>query len=219
MSLLTTDIYGQVITRRDIELAVIGQLQAWLPACVAEIERQAGLNPQTIALPPDPIESYRGGLDFYTWQTGWGSPCLITVVQPFGEPEREYGNGTYLQVFEIQVATIVQGEDEDTAREFADYYGAAVMMALVQHGSLGTFATGNQVALKTVLMGYPSVVFMSPDERRLVRSVVTVHSIVDGVISEAAGPATPPINPYAPPGSWPQVESIDVTVEGTPLSS
>jgi hypothetical protein len=212
---LTTDIYGQVVSRRDVELAVIAQLQAWTPACVAEVERQAGLQPQTIPLPPDPDKSYRGGLDFLGFEVGW-CPCLITVVQPTGEPEREYSNGTYLQAFEIQVAATVVQQDEDTSREYADYYGAAVMMALVQHGSLGRFANGNPVAVKTVLAGYPTVQFWNPDERRVIRSVVTVHSLIDSVVTEAAGPVTPPANPYQLPGGWPDVETVHVVT--SPLS-
>lgn len=218
MSPITTDIYGQIITRRDVELAVITQLQNWIPAYIAEIERQAGLPSQMLPLPPDPDQSYRGGIDFETWQAAWGSPCLITVVQPMGEPERQYSNGTYLQAFEIQVAAIVQQEDEDTARQYADYYGGAVMGALLQHGSLGTFANGNPVAVKTVLTGYPVVSFMTPEIRRVIRSITTVHTLVDGVLTEASGPATPPANPYSPPGTWPDVATVDVVIEGEPLS-
>lgn len=214
---LTTTTYGQIVTRRDVEQAVIAQLQAWVVPSLAEIERQAGLPPQTIPLPPDPVASYRGGMDFNTFQAGW-CPCLITVVQPIGEPEREYGNGTYLQAFEIQVGAVVQDQDEDTARQFADYYGAAVMMALVQHGSLSTFANGNPVAVKTVLTGYPTVEFWNPEERRVIRSVVTVHSLIDSVVTESAGPKAPPANPYQLPGSWPTVETVHVTVTPKPLS-
>lgn len=214
MSPLVNTIYSQVVTLHDVEQAVISQLRTWIPACLAEVERQAGIAPGTIPSPPDAINSFTGGIDFNTWSPAL-TPVLITVVQPVGEPEREYGNGTYLQTFEIQVATIVQEGDEDTSRAVAQFYGAAVMMALVQHGSLGTFSqTGNQVALKTVLAGYPHTIFPdpSPNARRVVRSEVTVHSLIDQVVTETAGPATPPSLPYQAPGDWPEVTTVATTV-------
>jgi hypothetical protein len=214
---LTTNIYGQVVSRRDVELAVIDQLQTWIPAAVAEIERQAGLPTQTIPLPPDPDVSYRGGLDFLTFEVGW-CPCLITIVQPLGAPAREYSNKTYRQMFEVRVAGVVVEQDEDTARQYADYYGAAIMMAIGQNGSLGTFANGNPVALGTVMTGYPTTEFWNPDERRVIRSVVTFETEIDSVLTGAAGPAKPPANPYQLPGDWPSVDTVNVTTGTQALS-
>jgi hypothetical protein len=211
------DIFGQFVSLADVEQAVIAQLQNWIPAYIAEVERQADLPPQTIPLPPDPVGSYRGGIDFDTWQAGL-CPCLITVVAPLGEPEREFSDGTYLQMFEIQVAAILQMEDEDTTRRYAQYYGIAVANALLQHGSLGSFPNGNQVAVKSLLAAYPTLAFPNPDERRVIRTVVGVHSYIDGVLTEAAGPAVPPENPYAPPGGLPEVAAVAVTVTAEPLS-
>lgn len=215
----TDTIYGQVITGYDLEQAVLTHLQTWLPTCLAEIERQAGLAPQTIPVPPDPDNSFTAGLDFETWQAAY-TPQLIVVVSPVGDPERLTGDGTYQQVFEIQVATVIQADDENTSRQQGQWYGAAVMMALLQHGSLGKFSTGNPVALKTVLAAYPALSFKETDDalgRRVVQSLVVVHSIIDGVVTESAGPATPPAVPYEIPGNWPEARSIVTTIDAQPL--
>jgi hypothetical protein len=92
------------------------------------------------------------------------------------------------------------------------------MGALLQHGSLGTLPSGDPVSLKTVLTGFPAVSFWTPDERRVIRSIVTARALIDNVLTEAAGPVAPAANPYALPGDWPLVETVNTTISATPIS-
>lgn len=207
-------IFGPMVSRRDVATAVISHLQAWMPDYLAEVERQEDLAPHTIPVPPDSVNSWKIGVDFNTWFAG-AEPTLIVLVTPSGMPERQYSNGTYLQDYMIQVGAIVIGDDEDDAITLADYYGLAVAGAIMHHGSIGTWTDGSPVSINTRLTASPSLTFPFPDSekgRRVVRSTLTVHAIIDNVLVEAAGPVEPSDNPYDDPGPYPVVDEVNVTI-------
>ena len=216
--------FGRIISRRDVELAVVAFLQSWVPTYIAEIERQAQLPARTLPLPPDTNLSYRGGLDFNTWEQGW-SPVYIAVVQKDGSPER-YDAGRYLQPFRITCACNVVitdqmvslsgetgGLEEDSARQYADMYGMAACAAILQHGGLGLWPDGTTVSLKTVMASYPATTFPYEDRRSVTRSTFEVVAYVDSVLTEADGPVSPLITPYFGAPDYAQVESVNLTLE------
>lgn len=220
----TTDpnaLFGRLVTRRDVELAAVSFLQTWVPTYVAELERQGGLAPQTVPLPPDPNLSYRGGLDFDTWEPAW-SPVFIVVAQPTGAPQRADGAGNYLQTFSLNVGVNFQFSgatmpslgviEEDSARQYADILGMAACAAMLQHGGLGNWADGSFVALETWMTEYPKTSFPFADERRITRCQFTLMSVVQNVVTEAAGPKVPAGNPYASPPDLPLVTTAPIVV-------
>lgn len=212
------DIYGPIVSRYAVANAVRSQLQLWLPSQLAEIERQEGLAAHTLPLPPDSDASYKIVLDFTLDVPQQIVPCLLIVAQPFGEPERM---PVIDQPFEIQIGSVIVGTDEDEAIMFADLYGAAVMSAIGQHGSLGTWSNGDPVATESALRGFPETMYMAPDSplsRRLVRSTVTFESLISNVFDPRQGPRSVPSNPYVDPGNWPTVQSTNVTFEDESLT-
>ena len=226
-------IFGRIVTRRDIELALCAFLRNWIPTYVAEIERQAGLPAQTIPLPPDPALSYRGGLDFNTWQQTW-APVFIVTVTPQGAPERKMAAGVYCQTFLIGVAVnfvvtnevpdlALSGSEaaglEDNARQYADMLGMAACAAILQNGQIGLWPDGGPISTKTTLLRYPTSIFPNPDNRRIVRSWFELTLVADWVLQEAGGPGTPPIQPYGDSSLWPTIEAVDVTLEADPIDA
>lgn len=218
------EIFGQIVTRRDVELALVSFLQAWIPTYVAEMERQAQIAPRTVPLPPDQDKSYRGGLDWDSWEQAW-SPVFIVNPQAMGSPERQYGPGVYLQPFQVdccvnfvatnQIRDLVadgKGLLEDNARQYADILGMAACAALLQHGQIGKWPSGAPISTKTYLSRYPVTVYPYPKDRRVARSQFSVVMLVDGVVREAGGPPAPYLDPYQDAPDYPIVNTINVTL-------
>jgi hypothetical protein len=206
--------FGRIITPRDVENQVILALQTWVPTYIAEIERQGELAPHTIPTPPDENLSYRAGLDFDTWEQAW-SPIFITRIVPKGTPERQYGNGTYLQPFEVDVAVnfVITNEAislapaqggtlEDSARLYSGLLGMAACAGILQH----------PFSLKTVMTQYPNTVFPYPENRRVCRTVFSLLTLVDYVVAEGYGPAQPSLDPYDDLPDYPVVGDVNITL-------
>jgi|SRR6185437_478813 len=226
----TTDpgaLFGRLVTRRDVEIAIVSFLETWVPTYVGEIERQGGLEPRTIPMPPDPSLSYRGGLDFNTWEASW-TPTFIVNAQPFGAPMRVDASGTYVQEFELAVGVNVQYSgatmpslgplEEDSARGYADMLGMAACAAMLQHGGLGAWPDGSSVSYDTWMVEYPRTVFPFPDERRVCRAQFVVNAMIANVVTAAAGPRTPAQNPYAAPGDLTVVDAVGIEVDAFPIA-
>lgn len=217
-----TSTFGGILGREQVEQAVLTTFQtppagSSYPLIVyylAEVERQRGLNPRTLPVPPGP-DSYRGGLDFDTFEEQW-APQLTVLAEPVGSAER-HEEGVYGQWYEIRVGALVTEVDEDAARLLADRYGAAVGALLAQNGGLGTrvdFTTGTTIpfATKTNVESVPRTEYPDPLLRRFVRSVVTLHTFVDQIVQEDGPQAFGP-DPYATPLGWPTITTVDVQLE------
>jgi hypothetical protein len=204
------DIYGPLVSRGDVEAAVIKTLRRWMVAYIAAVERWQGLPARAISVPPG-SESYAGDLDYEAWEAS-GSPTIIVVAQPFDAPLRT-GPGEYNQTFDIQVAAVVSvtGDGEAT-RVLADQYGIALAALLTQQGDLG------HVAQSTMLVGSPRSEYLNPDVRDSMRAVVGIHSLVCAIVDESTGPRVPPSDPYARPGDMPPVEHTHVTVQAVSVT-
>lgn len=174
---------------------------------LAEVERQAGLSPGTIPVPPAP-DSFYGGVDFESWEQVL-LPSIVVVADPVDAPDR-FGDGTVGQWYEVQIGSIVTGDTEDAAQDLAAYYGTAVMGAILQNGDLGGVA--NQTEVTTAA----KVELVEDATRAFARSVLTVRTYLDQIVSTYDGPAAPvswPSDPYTPPADAPTVETVTIDVE------
>jgi hypothetical protein len=215
-----SDSFGPFVSRADVEHAVLNTLQTppagtGYPALVyylAEAERLAGQPAHTFDMPPS--GSYRASLDF-TRYIADGLPLLIVVVKPTGRPER-YERGQYSQWFDVQVAAVVKGDDEDAARALADAYGVAIANLIEQSGGLGPNrdSTG-RFAIKTNLEAFPDVEFeeSATSSRNVLRTVVTFQTCVAPVLIET-GPPSFPQDPYAAAIEPVTVETVTTTFDG-----
>lgn len=211
-----TDVFGPIISRWQVEQAVLNVLQnppasgltsPRLVYYLAEIERQNSLGAQTLPVPPGP-NSYRGGVDTVTLQAEW-FPMLTVVAQPAGKPVA-VDTFTYAQSYEISVTATVGDDNEDTARMIADHYGAAVVAAILQNGSLGIGAT------TTMLARMPSAELLSAVTRQVLRSVAVFTTTIAPAVTNA-GPTSWQSNPYSDPSSLPAVDTVNVTVAANSL--
>jgi hypothetical protein len=223
----TNSPFGTIVSRQDVEQAVLTTLQTWILTYLAEVERREGLQPQTIPPPgntfpagpsyPSTSDAFRGSLDFEHWEAG-DLPMLIVVAQPVDDAIL-LGSGKYLQWFEIEVASVCHDpNDQNVARQLADWYGAAVKSLFVQPAgqNLGTRVDneGNTVffANRTILTEDPRTNFIDPTVREFAYSQLTIRSLIEGIVNESVGPTVVPADPYATPAAIPTVETTNVTV-------
>lgn len=171
---------------------------------LAEVERQAGLRPGTLPTPPA-ADSFYGGVDFESWTQDL-LPSIVVVADPVEEPIR-FGTGAIGQWFEMQIAAVVQGDNEDAAQAIAAHYGTAIMGAVMQSGYLDG----------TELTVAPKVELLEDNMGRVfAMSVLTVRAFLEQVVDAFTGPAPPvdwPSDPYTPPPDWPTVETVSIDVE------
>lgn len=212
-----TDSFGTIVARWQVEQAILSTLQAIPPSpataptivyYLAEVERQMGLSPRTLPLPPGP-NSYRGGTDGVTMMAEW-LPMIHAIAQPIGKVEY-LDRYTAAQPYKLQMLCTVGDDDEDMARMIADAYGAAVARALLDFGALGGLASG------TMLTAAPSVAPLDArDARQVMRSSLTLETLIAPVFTVGA-PSVWTADPYAPPAAEPQVQTVTTTVTAQPI--
>lgn len=196
---------GRIVSRQNVEQQVLLILQTWLESTyLPEVEAQNGL-PDTLVRPPS-ADSYYGGVDDQTWSENM-LPAIIVVAEP--TEDAIHLASAYQQWFEVQITAVVVGDDENSGRTLADWYGAAIMSAVAQSENLDGFA-GN-----TLLIGFPRVTFVEepPDRREFAQVTAIFHMLISDVVNETGRPA----EPGWPPPAINDAETTDVTVTGVPI--
>lgn len=185
--------YGAVVTSRDVRLALQDTLKDWLPATLAEVARQAGVDPRKV---PTPMSWHRlSNPDDYRDDQ---LPAVV-VASPglVGPPAVEY-SGLVTKTWEVIAAAVVRGDSHEDVADLGSLYTAAIEMAAMQNRDLGgrldaVGATGCDVSLLDN---------RSPDVgSRWTRTLADVYVVfaveVAGVLDISVGPAEPPTDPYA----------------------
>lgn len=205
---------GQIVSRGQVEQAVVTTLQVWLETYLAEVERQNAIQVGSTLRPPSTDADIYGSLDVFLFEDQ-NTPALIVTVQPFGDAESP-GNGVWDQWFDVQVRAVVaiadaSAQGEAHVRAIADLYGAAVMAAVMQdRGTVaGTLAT---VAQRTRMVSTPTTEFVDEELRNVQMAVCRFRSLVQSVVDEMQAPAAPVPDTSTPP-PWPTVTSTDLTLD------
>jgi hypothetical protein len=168
-------IYGTLITDTAVELAVIEQLQAWLPSYLVEAAVQDGL--AEIALPRS-YDTTRGAM------TKWTEQALpAVVVQIGGTIGLSRKSGKYRAVYGCSVGAVVGGQTRANTRQLAGIYGLSIAAALCQQA--GAWTDG----IEWTDLDYDLI-----DEdrsRTLMAAIISLDVAVNGVLDVHAGPAGP----------------------------
>lgn len=211
-----SDVFGPLIEPWAIEQAALSVLSTPPPGgsaarvvyYLAEKERQLGLPPRTLKVPPGP-SSYRGGVDADTFEAEW-FPILHVVVTPADNAE-QLDPMQYAQRFQIEVTATAGDDDENLARRLANALAVAAAKALLDHGSLGIGATN------TYLLHGPSPSLLAPTKRQVIRSKVDLVTFVAPTLRVGAPPSWTD-DPYDDPAPLPTVETVNVTVIADPIT-
>lgn len=207
--------FGVIFSRYQLERAILSTLQTPPPGAtasllayyVAESERQQGLAPQTIPLPPGP-SSYRGGVDAGTLMAEW-FPMVTVTAQPAGDAQR-LDRYTLAQAYEAQVVCTAGDDSEQAARMVADAYGASVAKLIMDFGTLGIGATDTRVTRMADI-----ALLDATNARQVCRATVHVQTLIAPAL-ETSPPSAWPASPYTPAAQWPTVQTVNnVTVTAT----
>ena len=204
---MTESIFGPVVSTIAVEKAVISTLQVWIPEWLTALEEKEGLFKGELIRPPDP-ESYHGGDDFESYKSDLLPEYIVDVK---AETLERFASAGYEVGYEIQIAVIVQTQDEESARLQASLHGAA-MMLLVQQPELGGLAE------RLVMTKPPTPEFLDPSVRNFMRAVGSFMAWVVPVVDDRVGPPAPQPGeseqyngPEEPWDEEPTIESVDVT--------
>lgn len=197
-------IFGPIVTRIQIAAAVKETLSDWLPAYIAEIERQNELEPESLPMP----RSY----STRTQVTKWGedqTPAVV-IVSPglSGPPERD-GSGIWRAPWGVAVAVIAGGNSQETVIENSSYYGAAVRACLLQRQPL----PGVDGRVRWLDEDYTDI--PESDSRSLAAARIELECLIPTAVDDMAGPSPdtePPEDPYTEPADWPAAEETHLTI-------
>lgn len=207
------DVFGEIVAPWNVERAVLGVLETWMPAYLLNLETKNSFQAKHLGRTPKP-SGYRGSLDWQSVKQEW-LPAVIVVANPTGEPSRQ--STEIIQGFEVEIGCVVLSEEGDdpegAARMRAGMFATAVMGCLVPRGDLDGFA-----AEETVLTGSPEVVFFDDDERKIAVGV-TKWAVYAQILDPNAGPVTiKEVDPEGPYPEDPEVLTDRVTTKAVPIS-
>jgi hypothetical protein len=204
-----TQAIGDIMTGRDVELAMLTFLRRWGGTYLAECERQRGYGPG--ALPR--VRAYTTAADFEKWPEDQ-LPCLLLVSPGLAEAPLADGAGSYRVKFSVGLAVIVSAATMDETAALSKLYVAAMRAAILQHQSLEGFASGVEW-LDETYDDLPSV-----DTRSLGAGQCIFAVEVSGFARRWNGPKTPeepPSPDYMPLPEDPYAERVRITTQPIPL--
>jgi len=200
---MSEEVFGRMFVPRDLEEAALATVRLWLPTYLAEIERQRGLDVQSIPT----IGSYSTSNEFYKWNED-AIPALI-AVSPGRVPRRaeRRANGQIDAWYRIGLAVIVGGADREDVRRISGLYGAAVRGGILQHQTLGDFGA------ETIEWTDERFTDIPNEQQRTLGSVQEFFEVlVPNVANWRLGRLVPEPDPYADVTD-PDVVSAEVEVQ------
>lgn len=194
-------IFGSIFTAALLEDAAIEHLKAWMPTYLAEMERQNGLDPESLPM----IRSYTTLNEFDAWEEEQTPAIVVVSPGTIGEPLKE-GGGLYRANWALGIGCIVSARDRVSTNRVAKLYGGAIRAAIMQHESMGGVAEGAEWSSER----YDDV--PSEASRTLAAAQLLFEVEVRSVLDGSAGPAEPLDDPYTAPADWGEVQTHDVQV-------
>ena len=198
------NVYGQIITGADVREAVEATLRAWMPAYLGEIAAVRGKSRGDLPT----FRSYQSATSVDSWPEDQLPACIIVAPGLAGPPEKH--GSEYTATWSVGVATVNSASTREATTELVELYTAAIRSAVMQHPSLGDFASG----LEWIDESYDELGF--EESRTIAAGQVILGVQVDGVLDSSQGTKTPPVNPNVTPDTWPTVESTSVSSQGAP---
>lgn len=209
------NVFGPIVTAKQVEGAVVAMLDEWMPDYLSELERQdEDYAPGEMARPRDIVIASE-----FERRDEVQLPCIVVISDGLtGKPERK-GDGTYDAEWRIGVAAIVSDVDEAETRSLAQTYATAIRLAMVQHKRLKStlHPTGFADWMTWEGEGYADVSFNAARSFFAGQVLFTVG--VENVAKEAVGPRQPSGEEVSgDPGPLPTLHEVDIDAEPVPLA-
>lgn len=188
---------GRVVTGHDVEAAMEATVRLWSPDYLAEVAEQSSRARGDLA----PFRSYVHMVDLAKYNEDQIPTCVIVAPGTVDTPERH--SGDYDAPWGVGLGAVVSGQDAENTYELVSLYVAALRALVVQHKSLGNFASD------TYWVGERYDELTSDDARTIMAGVAQFNVYVEDVV-KGIGPTQPSADATLPPGPWPVAETVTV---------
>ena len=197
-------IFGDIVTGADVEAAVQATIERWMPDYLAEVGAKYGYARGSLPL----FRSFVPSLTIDTFEEDQTPSCVIVSPGTLSNPEKR--QRAMHARFALGIGCIVSGKDKDNTRLLARIYAAAVRTLIIQKPSLGEFAEG----VNWISERYDAITALESASRTLGAGVLQFGVDV-GYVNQAYGGPMAPTDPTVPPGDWPEVEKVVLTIDQT----
>jgi hypothetical protein len=200
-------VFGSIITGTQLEDAAEATIKLWVADYVAELERITGRDVGSIALP----RSY-GRVNHFDKKPEEQTPAVILISPGLTDPPERDGDGTWSAWFGLSIGVVVSAADRASTNELAKIYAAAVRTLILQHPSLGGFASN----VRYLDEGTGEV-----DARYLEIGAVgqvDFAFFVEGIADDSQGPAQPSAPPDYDQPDLPVIQRVEIDTTARSLS-
>jgi hypothetical protein len=197
------NIFGPIVTGRNVRKAMESHLKLWFPTYIAEIARAEGIDPNEVPL----FRSWVSALDLPEgkFEEHQMPSCVIVAPGILTEPEKR--GGLVIARWAVSVGCVVAGQDRESTFNLAERYAAAVRGAVVQNSSLGGFATASD------WLGERYDEIPNDMLRTLAAGSVQFAVEVQGAVHTNEGPDEPLVDPIPDPGPRATFVEVDLSTE------
>lgn len=197
-----TNLFGTIVTGKQVRNAVKDHLQAWFPSYIAEVGRADGRDGGALPL----FRSFVSVLDMPDgkYVEEQMPSCVIVAPGLIEEPSKH--RGMYIARWAVNVGAVISGQNKENTFDLTELYAAAIRASVVQRPGLGGFATA------TDWLGerYDDI----PNDMQSTLGAGTVQFLVEvqGVVDARQGPDAPLVEPILDPGPRGTFAVVDATV-------
>lgn len=198
---------GPIVTNYDVEEAMKATITARFNTYLREMVRMREQDPEDEY--PD-LASVRTESEHGDEEQD-GLPSVV-IVSPGTKSTERHGGGDYSAKWAVGLAIMFSGNDKGSARRGAADYAGAMLAMLLQHGSLGGFASA--LHYEGILLTAQPVDAASHLATAYLNFVVTVDNTVDASgLPNLADEVQSHPDDHDDPGAWPTAEEVVVETE------
>ncbi len=198
-----TNLFGVIVTGKQVRTAMQAHLRQWFPTYLAELSRSDDRYGGDLPL----FRSYVSLLDMPDGRYVEDQMPSCVVVAPGLLEQPTKHRGVYIARWAVNVGAVISGQDRENTFDLTELYAAAIRAAVVQHPSLGGFATATDW-LGERYDDIPNVM-----QRTLGAGTVQFSVEVQGAVDAQQGPDQPLVEPVPDPGPRGTFAVVDATIQ------
>lgn len=192
--------FGAMVDASTVEDAAETLLRAWETTYLAAVERQNGLDPQSLPR----VETWATDQTF-DWQAADYLPAVYIIAGDLTPTERHRTG--YVGTCDLSVAVVCEGQDERDARRVSKRICTALRSALLGHQG---FVEGRSTDVDWT--GDEHATLSDADASLLLGTTEATFTVQLSLGSYVKGPSAPPEAPYEQPADDPTIAETHLNI-------